>query len=335
MTLEVRSIEKRFGSYVALADVSLRIEHGELVSLLGPSGCGKTTLLRVLAGLETVDSGTVLFDGVDVTNTPPAARLVGLVFQHYALFEHMSVFENVAFGLRVRGASPERVRARVSELLERVRLEGFARHAPSQLSGGQRQRVALARALAAEPKVLLLDEPFGALDARVRQELRTWLRRLHDETHVTTVLVTHDREDAFEVADRVAVMNAGAVEQIGPPAEVFRRPSTPWVMRFLGDVNELPATAGSEADSVGYARPHELDVSRAAPDGRAFGARVRRILPSGSSVRVELDAERAARPLVAELDERRFEELELRRGDSVFVSPRRVHVFDGALLRAE
>jgi sulfate transport system ATP-binding protein len=331
MTLEVRSVAKRFGSYVALADVSLRIEHGELVSLLGPSGCGKTTLLRVLAGLETVDSGTVLFDGVDVTHAPPAARLVGLVFQHYALFEHMSVFENVAFGLRVRGAAPERVRARVRELLERVRLEGFARHAPSQLSGGQRQRVALARALAAEPKVLLLDEPFGALDARVRQELRTWLRRLHDETHVTTVLVTHDREDAFEVADRVAVMNAGALEQIGPPAEVFRKPSSAWVMRFLGDVNELTVEGGSGTDAIGYVRPHELEVSRAAAaDLGSFGARVTRILPAGSSVRVELDTERTARPLIAELDERRFEELELRRGDSVFVSPRRVHVFQAA-----
>jgi sulfate transport system ATP-binding protein len=328
MTLEVRSVAKRFGSYVALSDVSLRIERGELVSLLGPSGCGKTTLLRVLAGLETVDAGTVLFDGADVTHAPPAARLVGLVFQHYALFEHMSVFENVAFGLRVRGAAPERIRARVRELLERVRLEGFARHAPSQLSGGQRQRVALARALAAEPKVLLLDEPFGALDARVRQELRAWLRRLHDETHVTTVLVTHDREDAFEVADRVAVMNAGAVEQIGPPAEVFRKPSTAWVMRFLGDVNELTVAGRSGSDAIGYVRPHELDVSRAAADVRSFGARVTRILPAGSWVRVELDADQTAHPLVAELDERRFEELALRRGDSVFVSPRRVHTFE-------
>jgi sulfate transport system ATP-binding protein len=303
------------------------------VSLLGPSGCGKTTLLRVLAGLESVDAGTVLFDGVDVTTTPPAARLVGLVFQHYALFEHMTVFENVAFGLRVRGASSERVRARVRELLERVRLEGFAGRLPSQLSGGQRQRVALARALAAEPKILLLDEPFGALDARVRQELRAWLRRLHDETHVTTVLVTHDREDAFEVADRVAVMNAGSIEQIGPPAEVFRRPASAWVMRFLGDVNELPVARGSGPSGVGYVRPHELDVSRsgvASGPFAAFGARVTRILPSGASVRVELDAERSTRPLVAELDERRFEELELRNGDAVFVSPRRVHVFEAA-----
>ncbi len=331
MTLEVRSVEKRFGSYVALAGVSLRVQRGELVSLLGPSGCGKTTLLRVLAGLEAVDSGTVLFEGQDVTRTPAAARRVGLVFQHYALFEHMSVFGNIAFGLQVRGAAPERVRARVRELLERVRLEGFANHAPSQLSGGQRQRVALARALAAEPKVLLLDEPFGALDARVRQELRAWLRRLHDETHVTTVLVTHDREDAFEVADRVAVMNAGVIEQIGPPADVFRRPATAWVMRFLGDVNEVPLAHASGGPAIGYVRPHELEVTRLAGDITSFGARVTRILPAGSSVRVELDAERAsARPLVAELDERRFEELELQRGDSVFVSPRRVHVFEAA-----
>jgi sulfate/thiosulfate transport system ATP-binding protein len=343
MSLEVRSVEKRFGSYTALAGVSLRIARGELVSLLGPSGCGKTTLLRVLAGLETVDAGTVLFDGVDVTSTPPAARLVGLVFQHYALFEHMTVFENVAFGLRVRGAAPGRVRARVRELLERVRLDGFAGRLPSQLSGGQRQRVALARALAAEPKILLLDEPFGALDARVRQELRAWLRRLHDETHVTTVLVTHDREDAFEVADRVAVMNAGSLEQIGPPAEVFRRPASAWVMRFLGDVNELPVVRGSGPSEssgpsgpsgVAYVRPHELEVSRSGAALGAFaafgvfGARVTRILSSGASVRVELDAERAGRPLVAELDERRFEELALRNGDAVFVSPRRVHVFD-------
>jgi sulfate transport system ATP-binding protein len=330
MSLEVRSVEKRFGAYTALAGVSLRIARGELVSLLGPSGCGKTTLLRVLAGLETVDSGTVLFDGVDVTHTPPAARLVGLVFQHYALFEHMSVFENVAFGLRVRGATSARVQARVRELLERVRLEGFAGRLPSQLSGGQRQRVALARALAAEPKVLLLDEPFGALDARVRQELRAWLRRLHDETHVTTVLVTHDREDAFEIADRVAVMNAGSLEQIGPPAEVFRRPATAWVMRFLGDVNEVPVEHASGQAGVGYVRPHELDVSRSSADLGSFGARVTRIQPAGASVRVELDAERVVLPLVAELDERRFEELELRRGDAVFVSPRRVHVFEVA-----
>jgi sulfate/thiosulfate transport system ATP-binding protein len=328
MSFEVHDVEKRFGAHVALAGVSLRVARGELVSLLGPSGCGKTTLLRILAGLETVDAGAVFFDGVDVTHAPPAARLVGLVFQHYALFEHMSVFENVAFGLRVRGTPAERVRARVRELLERVRLEGFADRAPSQLSGGQRQRVALARALAAEPSILLLDEPFGALDARVRQELRAWLRRLHEDTHVTTVLVTHDREDAFEIADRVAVMNAGSIEQLGPPLDVFHRPATAWVMRFLGDVNELPGAWGTAPRGVGYVRPHELDISRLAADDRALGARVLRVQPAGASVRVELDVDSMSHPLVAELDERRFEELELHHGDSVFVSPRRVRVFE-------
>jgi sulfate transport system ATP-binding protein len=330
MSFEVRGVEKHFGAYLALDQVSLRVARGELVSLLGPSGCGKTTLLRVLAGLETVDAGAVFFDGVDVTHAPPAARLVGLVFQHYALFEHMTVFENVAFGLRVRGAPIERIRPRVRELLERVRLEGFADRSPSQLSGGQRQRVALARALAAEPSILLLDEPFGALDARVRKELRAWLRRLHDDTHVTTVLVTHDREDAFEIADRVAVMKAGAIAQVGAPLDVFQRPASAWVMRFLGDVNELPFPGRGDAapESTGYVRPHELDVSRSARDENSLGARVRRVQPAGASVRVELDVESMSHPLVAELDERRFEELELHRGDAVFVSPRRVRVFE-------
>jgi sulfate/thiosulfate transport system ATP-binding protein len=304
MSFEVRGVAKRYGAHVALAGVSLRVARGELVSLLGPSGCGKTTLLRVLAGLETVDAGAVFFDGADVTHAPPAARLVGLVFQHYALFEHMSVFENVAFGLRVRGAPTDRVRLRVRELLERV------------------------RGLPPEPSILLLDEPFGALDARVRQELRAWLRRLHDDTRVTTVLVTHDREDAFEIADRVAVMNAGSIEQLGPPLEVFHRPASAWVMRFLGDVNELPGTWGATPDGVGYVRPHELEVSRSAPDGNALGARVRRVQPAGASVRVELDVASMSHPLVAELDERRFEELELHHGDAVFISPRRVRLFE-------
>jgi sulfate/thiosulfate transport system ATP-binding protein len=331
MTFELKAVEKRFGSYTALAGVSLRVARGELVSLLGPSGCGKTTLLRVLAGLETVDAGTVLFDGVDVTHAPPAARLVGLVFQHYALFDHMTVFENVAFGLRIRGASSERIRTRVRELLERVRLEGFANRAPTQLSGGQRQRVALARALAAEPRILLLDEPFGALDARVRQELRAWLRHLHDETHVTTVLVTHDREDAFEVADRVVIMNGGSVEQVGTPAEVFHDPASAWVMRFLGDVNELPAARDGSRASVAFVRPHELELSRSDGNPNALGARVRRVQPAGASVRIELDVDTVARPVLAEVDERRFEELSLRDGDMVFVAPRRIRTFEAIL----
>ncbi len=328
MSFEVRGLEKRFGNYTALDNVSLNVARGELLALLGPSGCGKTTLLRVLAGLETADAGSVLFDGVDVTRTPAAARNVGLVFQHYALFEHMTVFENIAFGLRVRGAPKARVRERVRELLEHVRLEGFADRPPSHLSGGQRQRVALARALAAEPRVLLLDEPFGALDARVKQELRLWLRRLHADTRVTTVLVTHDREDAFEVADRVAVMNAGQVEQVGPPLEVFHQPASAWVMRFLGDVNEFPVMGEPGSSVVGYVRPHELELSRSATKELSLPARVLRVQPAGASVRVEFDADSSQRTLVAEVDERRFEELALRCGDAVFLSARRVRIFE-------
>jgi sulfate/thiosulfate transport system ATP-binding protein len=329
MSFEVQGVSKRFGTYTALDDVSLQVAQGELLALLGPSGCGKTTLLRILAGLEAADAGTVRFDGADVTRTPAAARNVGLVFQHYALFEHMTVFENVAFGLRVRGASKARVAERVRELLGHVRLEGFADRAPSQLSGGQRQRVALARALAAEPRVLLLDEPFGALDARVRQDLRAWLRRLHTATRVTTVLVTHDREDAFEVADRVAVMNAGRLEQVGRPVEVFHEPASAWVMRFLGDVNEFPVPSVRGSTVVGYVRPHEIELSRSIPDASSLAARVRRVQPAGASVRIEFEADAASTPLVAELDERRFQELALRTGDDVFLSARRVRVFDG------
>ena len=328
MSFEVRGLQKRFGAYAALDGVSLLVARGELLALLGPSGCGKTTLLRVLAGLETPDAGSVLFDGVDVTRTPAAARNVGLVFQHYALFEHMTVFENIAFGLRVRGAPKARVRERVRELLHHVRLDGFADRPPSHLSGGQRQRVALARALAAEPRVLLLDEPFGALDARVKQELRLWLRRLHAETKVTTILVTHDREDAFEVADRVAVMNAGQVEQIGAPLEVFHQPASAWVMRFLGDVNEFPVVSEPGSSVVGYVRPHEIELSRYATEALSLPARVLRVQPAGASVRVEFDSDASNRTLVAEVDERRFEELALRCGDAVFLSARRVRVFE-------
>jgi sulfate transport system ATP-binding protein len=330
MSFEVQGLRKRFGSYVALDGVSLKVEKGELVALLGPSGCGKTTLLRVLAGLETPDAGTVVFDGADVTRTPAAARNVGLVFQHYALFEHMTVFENVAFGLRVRGAPKARIAERVRELLEHVRLAGFAERLPSQLSGGQRQRIALARALAAEPRVLLLDEPFGALDARVRQELRVWLRRLHADAGVTTVLVTHDREDAFEVADRVAVMNAGRLEQVGRPVDVFHEPASAWVMRFLGDVNEFPLR-GDRAPGIGYVRPHEIELSRSGSDDASVSAKVRRVHNAGASVRIEFDAESSSSPLVAELDERTFHELALQAGDAVYLSPRRMRVFSPSL----
>ena len=338
MTFELSHVTKSFGSFTALDDVSLRIDAGELVALLGPSGCGKTTLLRVLAGLEIPDAGEVRYEDVDVTRVPAGARGVGFVFQHYALFKHMTVFENVAFGLRVRGVPKKQVTARVRDLLHRVRMDGFEDRAPAQLSGGQRQRVALARALASEPRVLLLDEPFGALDARVRQELRAWLRRLHDESKVTTVLVTHDRDDAFDVADRVVVTNSGRVAQEGAPADIFEQPSSVWVMRFLGEVNEIRA----DGPEVAYVRPSELDISR--EQGR-FRARVRRVIAAGAQVRVELDLDDGApadsgvdlqqsavraEALMAEIDERRARELDLRRGDTVFASPRRLRTFDSS-----
>jgi sulfate transport system ATP-binding protein len=327
MSFEVSHLHKKFGTFTALDGVSLKVARGEIVALLGPSGCGKTTLLRILAGLETADAGEVSFEGTDVTRTPAAARRVGLVFQHYALFEHMTVFENVAFGMRVRGSPAARVRERVGALLERVGLASLAARAPSQLSGGQRQRVALARALATEPRVLLLDEPFGALDAGVRKELRSWLRQLHSETRVTTVLVTHDREDAFDLADRVALMNGGRLEQVGPPAEVFHHPNSAWVMRFLGDVNELPVPNAQQAGAVGFVRPYDIELSRIQADPACLPARVRRVQSKGGSFRVEVDVGSTA-SIVADVDEQRFGELALQSGEVVFLSPRRVRFFD-------
>jgi sulfate transport system ATP-binding protein len=243
MSLSIENVSRRFGTFDALREVSLALEPGELVALLGPSGCGKTTLLRIVAGLETADAGRVRFEGTDLTSVPVRERRMGFVFQHYALFGHLTVFENVAFGLRVkpRGERPAEsvIRARVGELLERVQLDGLARRLPSQLSGGQRQRVALARALAIEPRVLLLDEPLGALDAQVRKELRRWLRRLHDELHVTSLFVTHDQDEALELADRVVLMNQGRIEQLGTPQQVLDAPATPFVERFLADAQRL------------------------------------------------------------------------------------------------
>jgi len=272
MTIEVEHIRKQFGAFTALDDVSLKFADGELTALLGPSGCGKTTLLRIIAGLEFPDAGRVLLDGADASARHVRERQVGFVFQHYALFKHMTVFENVAFGLRVKARkdrpSEEQIRDKVKKLLELVQLDWLADRHPPQLSGGQRQRIALARALAVEPRVLLLDEPFGALDAKVRKELRRWLRRLHDEMHVTSVFVTHDQEEAMEVADRVVVMNQGKIEQQGAPSEVYDHPATPFVLQFLGDVNLF--ARGSETD---YVRPHEIDiVSAPAPDTWSISA---------------------------------------------------------------
>jgi len=348
MSIEIRSVTKTFGSFVAVNDVSLTVPTGELVALLGPSGSGKTSLLRIIAGLERADRGQVLFEGEDATVRDVRHRGVGFVFQHYALFRHMTVFENVAFGLRVRPRvrrpAESEIRAKVTSLLKLVQLDWLADRYPSQLSGGQRQRVALARALAVEPKVLLLDEPFGSLDARVRQELRRWLRRLHDEIRVTSVFVTHDQEEALEVADRVVVMNEGRVEQVGTPQEILDRPATAFVMGFLGDVNifrgrvqagkalfgpltvDFPAHADAEArPAAAFARPHELEVLRA-DGGGGLWAVLRHVQPAGAVMRLELE-DGEGKLLQVELPRERYEELALRPGERLYLRPRRVRVF--------
>jgi sulfate transport system ATP-binding protein len=344
MTIEVRGLTKRFGTFHALDEVSLDVPGGGLIALLGPSGSGKTTLLRILAGLERPDRGSARLDGVDLAAQSARQRNVGLVFQHYALFRHLDVYENIAFALRVRKRPNDEVDARVRELLALIQLESLGRRLPAQLSGGQRQRVALARALAARPRVLLLDEPFGALDAQVRAELRGWLRRLHDEIHLTTVFVTHDQDEAFEVADRVVVMNRGKIEQVGAPAEVFERPANDFVMRFLGHVNVLEAELGQgqakiadeitvpigehNGDTRGrvYVRPHEVDVARSRGAG-AFPARVIRVTPLSGGLKIELSVPGLPSRLRADIDWERGTALALRDGDDVFLSLRRARVF--------
>lgn len=339
MSIEVRNAAKLFGSFTAFENLSLTVETGELVALLGPSGSGKTTLLRVIAGLEQPDRGEVLFDGVPMSAHRVGERGVGFVFQHYALFRHMTVFENVAFGLRVkpRGERPSReaIRATVRELLELVQLDGMADRFPSQLSGGQRQRVALARALAIEPRVLLLDEPFGALDARVRQELRRWLRRLHDQMHITSVFVTHDQEEALEVADRIVIMNHGRIEQIGTPDEVYEHPANLFVYHFLGKVNlfrrrvdDSAIDDASDSDSdIGYVRPHEIDIHRSRQAEFDVEAVIESIYGAGPLVRVEMRRVDDGAPLEALLPKERFDGLSLRIGDTVFTVPRKLRVF--------
>jgi sulfate/thiosulfate transport system ATP-binding protein len=351
MSIEARNITKTFGSFLALDDVSLTVSTGELVALLGPSGSGKTTLLRIIAGLEKPDpgSGPILFHDENVAQRRVGDREVGFVFQHYALFRHMTVFENVAFGLRVRPRrlrlSKNAIKQRVDQLLQLVQLDTFATRYPHQLSGGQRQRVALARALAIEPKVLLLDEPFGALDAKVRQELRRWLRRLHEEIHVTSVFVTHDQEEALELADRVVVMNEGRIEQIGAPDDVFHHPNTEFVMNFLGQVNlfggrvedgkvhfstlalDSPEHAKLPNQPVKvFVRPHEFEVNTHSNGHACLRATVSRVHSAGPNARLQLIAE-SGESLSAELPQERFRELGIRAGTQVFLTPREVKVF--------
>jgi len=353
MSIEVRNLRKTFGSFVALDDVSLAIPTGELTALLGPSGSGKTTLLRIIAGLEVPDAGEVRFDQEEATNRSASERKVGFVFQHYALFRHMTVFENIAFGLRVRARRdrpPEdQIRKRVNDLLKLVQLEWSGDRYPSQLSGGQRQRVALARALAVEPRVLLLDEPFGALDAKVREELRRWLRRLHDELHITSIFVTHDQEEALEVANRVVVLNNGKIEQAGTPEELYHNPATPFVYNFLGNVNlfhgrvenghiyirGMPIALGNNGsdlahangkDAMIYVRPHLLDIALT-PNGRtSFAATVKHINAAGPKVKVELESQWGD-PVHVELEHERFRELHLEREARVYLKPRENRVF--------
>jgi sulfate transport system ATP-binding protein len=349
MSIEIEHIRKQYGSFTALDDVSLTIGVGELMALLGPSGSGKTTLLRIIAGLESPDGGSILLHGEESTQQSASTRGIGFVFQHYALFRHMTIFENVAFGMRVQSRqlrlSRQKIRERVRDLLHLVQLDTYAQMYPEQLSGGQRQRVALARALAVQPKVLLLDEPFSALDAKVRKELRDWLRRIHDELHVTTVLVTHDQEEALEVADRVAILNQGRLEQIGTPQSIYDRPASPFVYNFLGNVNlfhgrlladlssQRPegSTQDSNDSSIGFVRPHELELSRELPDDvKAVLASVVRIHATGPQIRLELSIAGNGRPVAAELGRKQFEELALVPGDDIFVWPQSIRLFENA-----
>jgi sulfate/thiosulfate transport system ATP-binding protein len=339
MSIEIENISKQFGSFAALKDVSLTIPSGELVALLGPSGSGKTTLLRIIAGLESADAGRILFNGQDTTDSHVRERQVGFVFQHYALFRHLTVFENIAFGLRVRPRatrpSKTEISDKVMKLLQLVQLEGMAKRYPAQLSGGQRQRIALARALAVEPQVLLLDEPFGALDAQVRAELRRWLRKLHDEIHVTSVFVTHDQEEALEVSDRIVVMNKGRIEQSGTPDQVYEHPANPFVLNFLGNVNLFhgrilqPGVAKHETheNAVAYVRSHDIEIERSPQDSTALKAVIRHIQKLGPSVRITLAIDDNGEFIEAELTRDVFQSLGLQHGESVFVRPRQVRVF--------
>ena len=353
MSVEVKNVIKKFGSFTALDNVSLKVESGELVALLGPSGSGKTTLLRTIAGLEFPDNAgaaQVLFYGEDVTHIPASQRKAGFAFQHYALFRHMSVFENIAFGLRVRPKETRpvesEIRARVEKLLKLIQLEPMAKRFPSQLSGGQRQRVALARALAVEPKVLLLDEPFGALDAKVRKELRRWLRQLHDEIHITTLFVTHDQEEALEVSDRVAILRDGRIEQIGTPEQIYDHPASPFVYDFLGNVNLFSgrvkdgavvisgteiatptAAGGKDADTIAFVRPHDIRLTRTAGGSKTFPARIVRFNAAGPVANLELERLDGSGQFNAQLSKEEFQQLQPKAGEEIFVELKNIKLF--------
>lgn len=351
MSIEVRHVTKTFGDFTALADISLQIHSGQLLALLGPSGCGKTTLLKIVAGLEQADSGQLLFEGVDATDKHVTERGIGFVFQHYALFRHMTVFDNIAFGLNVK---PRRIRPskaqihdKVHRLLKMVQLDWLADAYPSQLSGGQRQRIALARSLAVEPQVLLLDEPFGALDARVRKDLRRWLRQLHDEIHLTSIFVTHDQEEALEVSDRVVVMNHGRIEQVGTPDEIYEHPASAFVTQFLGDVNLFhgriqdeqftrgdyaqPLAPGNIQGNIGdevtaYIRPHDIELTQDASNALDRGT-IEHVHAIGPVVRLELARAGSSDPIEVVMTRERYRLLGLNPGDTVYVKPRKMAVF--------
>ncbi len=351
MGIAVRNLSKRFVTksqgkskiFQAVDDVSFEVPEGQLVALLGPSGSGKSTILRIIAGLEPADSGEVELTGEDATNLPVQNRGVGFVFQHYALFRHMTVRQNIAFGLEVQRLGRDEIQRRVDELLDLIQLSGYASRYPSQLSGGQKQRVALARALAPRPKLLLLDEPFGALDSRVREELRTWLRKLHDEVHVTSLFVTHDQQEAFEVSDQVVVLNKGKVEQMGPPQWLYEHPASPFVTEFLGAVNVLPIDSilsmdsdeesplpldlpGPNGPELVYVRPHDMDIVRESDGRPGWFARIKRLTPLGGLVRLELTLHDETHVLV-QLTRERSQELNLIEGEGIFVVPRNWKVF--------
>lgn len=350
MSIEIRNVSKKFANFSALQDINLEIKTGELVALLGPSGSGKTTLLRIIAGLEGADQGSVFFEGEDNTEKNVKERRVGFVFQHYALFNHMSAFDNIAFGLQVRPRNlrpaKEVIRQKVTELLSLVKLDGLANRFPDQLSGGQRQRVALARALAVEPRVLLLDEPFGALDAKVRKELRRWLRRLHDDIPVTSVFVTHDQEEALDVADRIVILNEGKIEQVGTPDEVYENPANPFVYDFLGNVNlfhgrlnngkvhigssefDAPEYANSkDGRAISYVRPHQLEVARQAQGNDFIQGKVLFIRSAGPVANLELQRLDNGEFIEVELSKKTYSELQLKEGEVVFVKPQQIKIF--------